>query len=261
MKIPSYEPDDNAGDDGMWSDKPLLHNNKGVYNLKVITPLTSHLAPHTSHLTHYMSQAMHDYAEAHANNPQKMWQLAKRNPMGSNRNKLYGNRWPVVRWYDMKEVYMTSLEASRRDKLNFVKALKQRKLALVLDLDETILHSMSGRAEDTPAMRAVARRLKDIGASYSSEILIGEFITKLRPGAREFLAKVNEKFSIYVHTKGKKGYKKWLLSEIDPSGKIFPPGVVDRLASYQDVYVYLSMHYNRFVCLMLLQIWRRAQRK
>ena len=30
-------------------------------------------------------------------------------------------------------------------------------------------------------------------------------------------------------------YKKWLLSEIDPSGKIFPPGVLDRLASYQDV--------------------------
>ena len=30
-------------------------------------------------------------------------------------------------------------------------------------------------------------------------------------------------------------YKKWLLSEIDPAGKIFPPGVLDRLASYQDV--------------------------
>ncbi len=180
---------------------------------------------------------MHDYAELHASNPQKMWQLARRNPMGSNRHNLYGNRWPVVRWYDMKEVYMTSLEASRRDKLNFVKALKQRKLALVLDLDETILHSMSGRAEDTPIMRAVARKLKGDGAAYSSEILIGEFITKLRPGAREFLSRVNEKYSIYVHTKGKKGYKKWLLSEIDPSGKIFPPGVVDRLASYQDVCV------------------------
>ncbi len=41
---------------------------------------------------------MHDYAELHANNAQKMWQLAKRNPMGSNRGTLYGNRWPVVRW-------------------------------------------------------------------------------------------------------------------------------------------------------------------
>jgi RNA polymerase II C-terminal domain phosphatase-like 3/4 len=144
----------------------------------------------------------------------------------------------MPRRYDMKEVYMTSLEAARRDKHNFVKAVKLRKLALVLDLDETILHSMSGRAEDTPTMRAVARRLKDEGHPFSSEILIGEFITKLRPGAREFLARANEKFSIYVHTKGKKGYKQWLMSEIDPSRKIFPPGVVDRLASYQDVCVF-----------------------
>jgi hypothetical protein len=204
---------------------------------------------------------MYDYAEAHANNPQKMWQLAKRNPMGSNRSKLYGNRWPVVRWFDMKEVYMTSLEATRRDKLNFVKALKQRKLALVLDLDETILHSMSGRADDTPAMRAVARQLRDAGAQYSSEILMGEFITKLRPGAREFLAKANDKFSIYVHTKGKKGYKKWLLSEIDPSGKIFPPGVVDRLASYQDVCVhYFAATFSAYPTLFW-QIWGCAQRK
>jgi hypothetical protein len=96
---------------------------------------------------------------------------------------------------------------------------------------------MSGRPEDTPTMRHIARYLKDAGHAFSSEILIGEFISKLRPGARQFLAKANEKFSVYVHTKGKKGYKKWLLSEIDPTGKIFPPGVVDRLASYQDVYV------------------------
>jgi hypothetical protein len=118
LKITSYEPDDAADGDGKWSTAPLLHNGKGVYNLKVIrrtshlTPRTSHLTPHSSHLTHHTShithhtshllppplQAMHDYAELHANNAQKMWQLAKRNPMGSNRGALYGNRWPVVRW-------------------------------------------------------------------------------------------------------------------------------------------------------------------
>ncbi len=100
---------------------------------------------------------------------------------------------------------MTSLEAARRDRLNFTKALKHRKLALVLDLDETILHSLSGRTIDTPAMRQIAQKLQEDGQMFSSEILIGEFITKLRPGAREFLERVNEKFSIYVHTKGKKG--------------------------------------------------------
>ena len=97
-------------------------------------------------------------------------------------------------------------------------------------------------------MRHVARQLKDAGHVFSSEILIGEFISKLRPGARQFLAKANEKFSVYVHTKGKKGYKKWLLSEIDPTGKIFPPGVVDRLASYQDVYVHACDAHHVLAC-------------
>ena len=36
LKIASFEPDDAADGDGKWSTAPLLHDGKGVYNLKVI---------------------------------------------------------------------------------------------------------------------------------------------------------------------------------------------------------------------------------
>jgi hypothetical protein len=63
LKITSYEPDDAADADGKWSAAPLLHNGKGVYNLKVIprtshlTHNTSHTTPHTQHLTPHTSPA------------------------------------------------------------------------------------------------------------------------------------------------------------------------------------------------------------
>ncbi|XP_010477263.1 PREDICTED: RNA polymerase II C-terminal domain phosphatase-like 4 [Camelina sativa] len=100
----------------------------------------------------------------------------------------------------------------------------EKKLHLVLDLDHTLLHSVT-----------VSRLSKAeeylLGESYSRNDLwtLGtEMLIKLRPFVHEFLKEANELFSMYVYTMGNRDYAQAVLKLIDPKKVYFGDRVITR---------------------------------
>lgn len=99
------------------------------------------------------------------------------------------------------------------DDFSYIERLhKERKLILVLDIDETICQS-------------------DIKFSTFSKTFDEKFIyvdgfkfsCKLRPGLNEFLSQVSELCEIYIYTNGTREYAKEIITLIDKDGKYINP--------------------------------------
>lgn len=87
--------------------------------------------------------------------------------------------------------------------------LGRRKLYLVLDLDETLLHT---------------QKIKEVGAVRRGTPihLRGEvFDVMLRPGLEGFLSAASQDYVIHMYTMGDEAYVKAVLDLIDPDGKFF----------------------------------------
>lgn len=87
---------------------------------------------------------------------------------------------------------------------------EQRRLMLVLDLDHTILHTVSGRLE--------GERIH-----YFSH---GNFSTVLRPHLSSFLEQLRDRFEIYVYTMGTRPYAELVCDLIDPQHVYFRQRII-----------------------------------
>lgn len=87
---------------------------------------------------------------------------------------------------------------------------KRKDVTLVLDLDETLIHSTMTRY--------------DSGADFTIQVLLDKEYTvyvRKRPFLREFLERVSEMFEIIIFTASKKIYAEKLLDVLDPDKKFF----------------------------------------
>ncbi|CAI2362198.1 unnamed protein product [Moneuplotes crassus] len=115
--------------------------------------------------------------------------------------------------------------------------LKERKLTLILDLDNTILHSTTGAAKDhDPKFFGRVFPGKNI---FQLPVKPEEGIvtqTKIRPFLKEFIQMVSPLFKIYIYTMGNRSYAnlvaKVLNKEI-PHFKIDPRWVISRDDGHQ----------------------------
>ena len=108
--------------------------------------------------------------------------------------------------------------------VDVAKLLGERKLVLLVDLDATVIVSNITR-EPQPSPTE-----DDVG-SFTMNARIGKkyCTTRIRPGAREFLAEMTEFFECYVATHGKKHYAENIVRLLDPEDKIFK----NRIYSYE----------------------------
>ncbi len=113
--------------------------------------------------------------------------------------------------------------------------LALRKLSLVVDLDQTIIHATVDptvadwqKDEDNPNHDAVkdvrAFLLKDDGQSKAG----CWYYIKLRPGLQQFLENVSKIYELHIYTMGTRAYAKNIADIVDPEHKIFGDRILSR---------------------------------
>lgn len=114
--------------------------------------------------------------------------------------------------------------------------LKDRKLSLVVDLDQTIIHACIdptvGEWQSDPsnpnydAVKDVRRFQLDDGPRGATSGCW--YYIKMRPGLAEFLEKIHQMFELHVYTMGTRAYALNIAKIVDPTQKLFGNRIISR---------------------------------
>lgn len=145
------------------------------------------------------------------------------------------NRATINIVHDQKGLKISQAEAARQEEGAKRRLLASRKLSLVVDLDQTIIHATVDptvaewqRDPSNPNHDAV----KDVKAFQ----LIDEgpggrgcwYYIKLRPGLLDFLDQVSRIYELHIYTMGTRAYAQNIAKIVDPERKIFGDRILSR---------------------------------
>ncbi|OWP04499.1 FCP1-like phosphatase [Marssonina coronariae] len=139
--------------------------------------------------------------------------------------------------HDQTSLKVSEDEASRAEEELQRRLLKHRKLSLVVDLDQTIIHACIEptvgewqRDKTSPNYEAVkdvkAFQLNDDGPRGLASGCW--YYIKMRPGLADFLAKVSELYELHVYTMGTRAYAMNIAKIVDPDKKLFGDRIISR---------------------------------
>ena len=127
-------------------------------------------------------------------------------------------------------LYVSPAEAARLDDETANRLLKDHKLSLILDLDQTVIHATVNPQLDSlldqpkwaahPVTRDVHRFMLPDNQGY--------YHVKLRPGLLQFLRELSKWFELHIYTMGTRHYAKAVAKIIDPKGEIFKERILSR---------------------------------
>lgn len=130
-----------------------------------------------------------------------------------------------------------SAQEARRAEINLQsRLLEQRKLSLVVDLDQTIIHACIEptigewqRDPTNPNYEAV----KDVRSFQLDDGPRGItsgcwYYIKLRPGLVGFLERMSELFEMHVYTMGTRAYAEQIANIVDPNKRLFGHRIISR---------------------------------
>lgn len=103
---------------------------------------------------------------------------------------------------------------------NAKRLLDQKKLSLILDLDQTIVHASC----DQRISQWQNSDIRQFNLPRSPLV----YYIKLRPGLVEFLKEIEELYELHIYTMGTKDYAKAVAKEIDPEGCLFKERILSR---------------------------------
>ncbi|KAG0647131.1 CTD phosphatase fcp1 [Hyphodiscus hymeniophilus] len=138
--------------------------------------------------------------------------------------------------HDHTSLTISQAEASKAEEELQRRLLKHRKLSLVVDLDQTIIHACIEptvgewqRDPTSPNYESVkdvkAFQLNDEPRGLASSCW---YYIKMRPGLKEFLAAVSEKYELHVYTMGTRAYAVNIAKIVDPDKKLFGDRIISR---------------------------------
>ncbi|KRY83709.1 RNA polymerase II subunit A C-terminal domain phosphatase [Trichinella pseudospiralis] len=97
--------------------------------------------------------------------------------------------------------------------------LSQKKLALLVDLDLTLIHT-SETSDDSDALDVYHYQMEGPNSPW--------YHTRLRPYARYFLNKINEYFELHIITHGNRKYAQKVAKMLDPNSVLFGDRILSR---------------------------------
>lgn len=129
---------------------------------------------------------------------------------------------------------VTRDEAQRNETAAKRRLLESKKLSLVVDLDQTIIHATVDPTvgewmddETNPNHNAV----KDVQKFQLTEEQPGHdcwYYVKMRPGLLEFLDRISQLYELHIYTMGTRAYAKHIANIVDPQKKIFADRILSR---------------------------------
>lgn len=144
-------------------------------------------------------------------------------------------RAPIQMAHDNTTLTVSEKEATRVEEDAKRRLLASRRLSLVVDLDQTIIHATVDPTvgewkedKDNPNHEA----LKDVRQFQLIDDGPGMrgcwYYIKLRPGLEEFLQNVSELYELHIYTMGTRAYAQNIADIIDPTRKLFGDRILSR---------------------------------
>lgn len=146
-------------------------------------------------------------------------------------------RAPINMTHDQTSLTVSEVQAQRAEQELQGRLLRQRKLSLVVDLDQTIIHACIEptigewqRDPNNPNYESVKEvRSFQLNDDGPRGLATGcWYYIKLRPGLEEFLRKIADKYELHVYTMGTRAYALNIAKLVDPQQKLFGNRVISR---------------------------------
>lgn len=144
-------------------------------------------------------------------------------------------RAPIQMVHDNTALTVSAKEATRVEEDAKRRLLAGRKLSLVVDLDQTIIHATVDptvgewmQDKDNPNFKA----LSDVRPFQLMEDGPGMrgcwYYVKLRPGLESFLHNVSQLFELHIYTMGTRSYAQQIAKIVDPDKTLFGDRILSR---------------------------------
>ncbi|KAL3477551.1 hypothetical protein BJX99DRAFT_226124 [Aspergillus californicus] len=144
-------------------------------------------------------------------------------------------RAPIQMTHDNTALTVSEKEATRVEEDAKRRLLANRKLSLVVDLDQTIIHATVDPTvgewmedKENPNYEALSDvrsfQLVDDGPGMRG----CWYYVKLRPGLESFLQNISEMFELHIYTMGTRAYAQHIAAIIDPDKSLFGDRILSR---------------------------------
>lgn len=152
------------------------------------------------------------------------------------------DRATVNMTHDNIALLVSHKEAVRGEEETKKRLLNARKLTLIVDLDQTVIHTTCERTiaewkadPENPNHDAV----KDVQGfqladDNVSNVAANWYYVKMRPGLKDFFDRVSNKYEMHVYTMATRAYAQAVCKIIDPERKYFGDRILSRDENYTD---------------------------
>lgn len=144
-------------------------------------------------------------------------------------------RAPIRMAHDTPHLTISQDEAAKIDEESKQRLLAGRKLSLVVDLDQTIIHAgvdqTIGEWQKDPA-NPNYEALKDVHSFQLLDDPAGMrgcwYYIKMRPGLMDFLDNISQLYELHIYTMGTRQYARQIANIVDPDHKYFGDRILSR---------------------------------
>lgn len=144
--------------------------------------------------------------------------------------------------HDNVDLHVSHNEAVRGEEETKKRLLSAKKLTLIVDLDQTVIHTTCERTiaewkndPENPNHDAV----KDVEGfqladDNVSNVAANWYYVKMRPGLKDFFDRVSNKYEMHVYTMATRAYAQAVCQIIDPERKYFGDRILSRDENFTD---------------------------
>ncbi|KAF2687694.1 hypothetical protein K458DRAFT_331937 [Lentithecium fluviatile CBS 122367] len=156
--------------------------------------------------------------------------------------EVNSDRATVNMTHDNIALLVSQKEASRAEEDSKKRLLSAKKLSLIVDLDQTVIHTTCERTiaewqadPENPNYDAVkdvkSFQLADDAVSH---VAANWYYVKMRPGLQDFFERMSKLYEMHIYTMATRAYAQAVAKIIDPERKYFGDRILSRDENYTD---------------------------